>query len=186
MRFLRHAILLPVAFAASFFSTAAQAADCKPLHIVNTVKLESADGGTTAFRLGERENLVCFTKQKATRWSMYGWIRESILADDGDRLLVLFPSLNLIPVDYDVHNPYLILLHRGEIVQTTSVIDVVKKKSNLRRTVSHFEVGSTLGVDERGRFRVRTADGNIFFMDLKTGDTGILPADNREKADHVL
>ncbi len=46
MRLLRNAILLPFAFAASFLGTAAQAADCKPLHIVNTVKLESADGGT--------------------------------------------------------------------------------------------------------------------------------------------
>jgi len=45
MRFFQHAFLATCGLAAAAFSNAVQAADCKPLQIVNSVKLESFENG---------------------------------------------------------------------------------------------------------------------------------------------
>ena len=107
------------------------------------------------------------------RWSMFGWVREAVLADDGEHLLVVTPYLNLIPLDYDKNNPVLLLVHKGELVKTASVIDVVRGESNLTKTTSHYAWGTFLGRDQSGRFRIKTADGSVFFMHLTTGTTGL-------------
>lgn len=110
------------------------------------------------------------------QWSMFGWVREAALADDGEHLLVVTPHLNLIPIDYDRNNPVLLLVHKGELVKTVSVMDVVRGESNLTRTTSHYAWGTFLGTDRSGRFRVRTANGSVFFMHLTTGAAGVEPA----------
>ena len=64
------------------------------------------------------------------------------------------------------HHPYCRPL---EVIHTTPVSEVVKNKSNLKRTASHLPWGSYLGIDKDGHLGVETVEGQSLYFDVKTG-----------------
>lgn len=102
-------------------------------------------------------------------WTMVGWFRVAYLSGDGEHLVIGHDGMNLVPLDIREDDIMAYFVRKGEVIATLRMRDLVKKKSSLKRTASHFHWGSYLGIDEDNRFRVETVEGKKLYFDATTG-----------------
>lgn len=101
-------------------------------------------------------------------WAMPGWYRVAFLADDGEHLVIGHEGINLLPTNVENSDILAYFVRKGEVVATATLADIVEK-SHLRRTASHLNWGEYLGIDEDGRFRVKTVEGKRLWFDVRSG-----------------
>lgn len=114
-------------------------------------------------------------------WSMYGWFRSASIADDGEHLVVGDEGLGLLPLDHDKQQVMLYFFKRGELVNHVTLDQIIRDDSKLIRTVSHYSWGGCLGLDEEGRYVIKTVEGRTIRFDAATGsmvadETGRAPS----------
>lgn len=124
-------------------------------------RLDPTDSSILAYKPGV-ETIVL--------WHAWGWSRVAALADDGEHLVLGYEGMSLIPLDYRSDMAMLTFYRRGQVFRTVPleelISDIVIK---MNRTVSHYHWGDYLGLDENGRFGVRTATGQEIRFDMATG-----------------
>ena len=108
-------------------------------------------------------------KHEEKVWSMYGWFRVAALTDDGERLVVGYGRHNLIPLDYDKRQVMLYFFKRGELINYVTLDQIIHDYSQLERTVSHYSWGGFFGLDQAGRYVVKTVEGRVIRFDVETG-----------------
>jgi hypothetical protein len=117
---------------------------------------------TTVFRVagdGTREK----------QWAMLGWFRVAHLADDGEHFVVGNGGMNLLPVNVTKDEPMISFVKKGELVRMVTLGELLRNMSSLQRTVSHYRWGDYLGFDKKGRYVVKTVEGNRLTFDVTTG-----------------
>jgi hypothetical protein len=102
-------------------------------------------------------------------WSMYGWFRVAALTDDGEHLVAGYGSMNLIPLDYDKRQVMLYFFKRGELINYVTLDQIIRDKSKLQRTVSHYHWGNFEGLDQAGCYVVETVEGRRIRFDVAKG-----------------
>jgi hypothetical protein len=104
-------------------------------------------------------------------WSMPGWYRVAALSRDGEHLVTGYDGLNLIPTDYKSDLVMLSFYHRGRLVRSVSLGELlgIWGRLFLRRTVSHHAWGEFVGMNEKDQFVVRLNGGRRRVYDVKTG-----------------
>ena len=102
-------------------------------------------------------------------WSMYGWFRVAALTDDGEHLVTGYDGMDLVPLDYDKQQVMLYFFKRGELLNHVTLDQIIRDKSRLRRTVSHYAWGRFVGLDESGRYVIETVEGRRIGFDAATG-----------------
>ena len=113
-----------------------------------------------AMRGGERGAAV---------WTMSGWERVFDLANGGERLVACYSGMNLLPLDYGPEWPMLKFYQRGELVRQVLLRELIRDRSKLRRTVSHYEWGRCRGFSDDGAYEVETVDRGVLLFDAATG-----------------
>lgn len=120
---------------------------------------------------GTNLTTVYFTGNQPRKelWSMLGWYRVAFLSGDGEHLVVGHRGSNLLPLNVTDDCIMAYFVRKGEVIATLRLGDLIKNKSSLKRTASHYLWGSYLGIDEDGRFRVETVEGKKLYFDTTTG-----------------
>ena len=102
-------------------------------------------------------------------WSIPGWHRWLFLSDDGESVVVGYDGMNLVPVDVTLSEPVLFFYNRGRLVRTVKLDQLYQRKSQLRRTVSHFAWVHNIGFNSSNQFVVELVDGKNVAFAPKTG-----------------
>jgi hypothetical protein len=102
-------------------------------------------------------------------WAMLGWFRVAYLSGDGEHLAICHNSGNLLPLGIKDDDILVYFVRKGEVIHALTFHDIVKDRSVLKRTASHYLWGDFLGINEDGLFRVQTLDKTRMFFDMRTG-----------------
>ena len=116
-------------------------------------------------------------------WTMAGWFRVAHLADDGEHLVVGNGGINLLPLNVTKDEPMIDFFKRGEHIKTVTLGELLKDRSSLKRTVSHYLWGNYLGLDENGHYVVETVEGRKLVFDVPTGKPITPAAEKHDAAD---
>jgi hypothetical protein len=103
-------------------------------------------------------------------WKIAGWHQWMFLSDDGESAVIGYEGMNLIPQDVQLSEPVLFFYNRGQLVRTVKLDELYRSKSQLRRTVSHFEWVSQLGFSDFNQFVIELVNGNRVAFAAKTGE----------------
>lgn len=129
--------------------------------------------GEYCARLDPVENSILAYKpgvETIVLWRAQGWSRVAALADDGEHMVLGYEGMNLIPLDYRPDMAMLTFYRRGQVFRTVRLEELITDIAiKMNRTVSHYHWGDYLGLDENGRFGVRTATGHETRFDMTTG-----------------
>jgi hypothetical protein len=117
---------------------------------------------TTVYRVSESG-----ARQKS--WAMYGWFRVADLANDGEHLIVGYDGMSLVELDIEMNDVMIYFLRKGELLNHVTLGQLVKKKSSLTRTASHYYWGDFRGLDQDGNYVVKTVEGRTVVFDVATG-----------------
>ena len=102
-------------------------------------------------------------------WAMPGWFRVADLADDGEHLVVGNGGINLLPLNVTKDETMIEFFKRGKRIKTVMLGELLKDQSSLKRTVSHYQWGNYLGLDENGHYIVETVEERRLAFDVTTG-----------------
>jgi hypothetical protein len=102
-------------------------------------------------------------------WQMHAWSRVAALADDGEHLVVGYSGSGLVPLDFTMEEVMIWFYDRGTLIRKVLLKEMVPDRSLLQRTASHYYWGAYLGLDDQGRYVIKTVDGNTFRFDVRTG-----------------
>jgi hypothetical protein len=108
-------------------------------------------------------------KARVLRWRMRGWFRVAALADDGDHLVTGYFGQDLLDLDHKPDEVMLTFWERGKVIAEVRLDQLVRDRSKLERTASHYFWGSFLGLDAKGCYRVQTVEKKQLGFDAKTG-----------------
>jgi len=126
------------------------------------VVMEPDPATTTIFRV-EGEG------KRTKSWAMPGWFRAAHLADDGEHLIVGHGGINLLPLNVTKDEPMIRFYNKEKPINTVTLGELLKDQSSLKRTASHYLWGSYLGLDEKGRYVVKTVEERTLAFDVTTG-----------------
>ena len=102
-------------------------------------------------------------------WAMYGWFRVADLANDGEHLVVGYDGMNLVRLDVEMDDVMIYFFKKGELINYVTLGELVKDKSRLKRTASHYLWGSFHGLNQDGNYVVETVEGRTLAFDVATG-----------------
>ena len=102
-------------------------------------------------------------------WSMYGWFRVAALADDGEHLIVGYDGMNLLSLDFNMEQVMLYFFHKGRLLNYVTLAEIIRDRSALQETTSHYYWGNYLGLDEEGHYLIETAEHRLLMFDPTTG-----------------
>ena len=145
-------------------STAAwRAAADSPLPAPADYKAQSPNGSCYALLEVKSARTTVFRRAKgrpAVRlWDMAGWFRVVSLSDDCEHLVVGYDGSNLLPLDFTPDLVMLRFFERGRLLREVRLNELIRDRSKLQRTVSHYNWGRYLGFDQRNRYLVETVEG---------------------------
>jgi hypothetical protein len=117
------------------------------------------------------ESITRFSSQRShkTLWSIPGWHPWLFVSDDGESVVVGYDGMNLVPVDVALTEPVLFFYLRGTLVRTVTLGELYQRKSQLRRTVSHYAWVRDLGYNKANQLVVELVDGKRVAFSATTG-----------------
>lgn len=77
--------------------------------------------------------------------------------------------MNLVPVDVTLNEPVLFFYNKGKLVRTVTLGDLYKRKSQLKRTVSHFAWAHIPGINRANQLVVELVNGKKVAFAVSTG-----------------
>ena len=116
---------------------------------------------TTAFK-------TTSTGGKVELWKVAGWHRVAVLSGDCRHLVVGYGGQNLIPLDYDPATVMLRFYRMGSPVREVRFDELIRDRSRLVRTASHYSWGR-LGRVDGHLLHVDTVDRGDLVFDMETG-----------------
>lgn len=119
---------------------------------------------TTVSRIGEDGS-----REKA--WAMYGWFRVASLSNDGEHLVVGYDGMNLVRLDVEMDDVMIYFFRKGELINYVTLGELVKSKSSLKKTASHYLWGGFHGLNQDGNYVVETVEGRTVAFDVATGES---------------
>ena len=116
-------------------------------------------------------NVTLVASQAAQQhsWAIPGWHRWLFVSDSGESVVVGYDGMNLVPVDITLKEPVLFFYHNGRLVRTVTLGDLYKRKSQLRRTVSHFAWAHIPGINQADQLVVELVNGKKVAFAASTG-----------------
>ena len=102
-------------------------------------------------------------------WTIPGWHRWLFVSDDGESVVVGYGGMNLVPVDVTLKEPVLFFYNKGTLVRTVLLGDLYERKSQLRRTVSHFAWVHIPGINRSNQLVVELVNGKKVAFAASTG-----------------
>lgn len=137
-----------------------------------TYRVHSPNGAYFAEVDATRKRTTIFqaAAPKKPLWSVEGWFRVAALANDGQTLVTGYDGVNLLPAGFSDEQVLLTFHRPGGPVKTVTLRQLVPDRNKLRKTASHYYWGEYLGFDPQGRYRVKTATGEIIAFDPATGE----------------
>jgi hypothetical protein len=102
-------------------------------------------------------------------WSMRGWFRVAALSGDGEYLVTGFDGLNLLPLDYKKDQVMLSFYDRGKLIRQVRLSEMISDFSKLQKTVSHYQWGNYLGLNEDDHYVVELVDKRWLLFNVRTG-----------------
>ncbi len=102
-------------------------------------------------------------------WSVAGWQRSFAVSDTGDDVVTCYGGLSLLPLDYRPDETLLTFYRRGRATRSWTVAELIRDRTRLERTSSHYHWGECVGFAASGVFEVRTVDRGTLRFDPSTG-----------------
>ena len=102
-------------------------------------------------------------------WKIPGWHRWLFVSDDGESVVVGYDGMNLVPVNVTLEEPVLFFYNKGKLVRTVTLGDLYERKSQLRRTVSHFAWAHIPGINRANQLVVELVNGKKVAFAASTG-----------------
>jgi hypothetical protein len=140
-----------------------------PLPPPKEVKVFSNNKAYMVISTPNAKTWVVEVKTNRELWSMPGWNRWIFVSNDGRNVVTGYSGINLLPVDYKDDWVLITFWEKGKKTKELRVKDIIPDKSILRSTTSHYEWGSIIGIDEKGKLVVNRADGKMLKFEVKTG-----------------
>lgn len=106
---------------------------------------------------------------KKILFSIPGWHRWLIVADDGKSVVVGFDGLNLVPADVTLQEPVLFIYNQGKLVRSVNLGDLYQSKSQLIRSSSHLYWVRTIVFNQSNQLVVSLANMKEIVFDSKSG-----------------
>jgi hypothetical protein len=104
-----------------------------------------------------------------TLWSMAGWYRVAFLSNDGEYLVTGYDGVNLLPLDYKKDEVMLSFYDRGKLIRHVRLNEMISDFSKLEKTVSHYQWGHYLGLNQDDHLTVELADKSWLLFNVKSG-----------------
>ena len=117
--------------------------------------------GGSAYKIGKEG-------RKIELWRLVDWQRVAFLSNDGKHLAACHAGLNLIPTN-DPEQVMISLFNKGKLEHQIKLKALIGNLDALRKTVSHYDWGSCIGLRADGRLRVNTVEDKQLYIDLATG-----------------
>jgi hypothetical protein len=150
--------------------SAAAAAD-EPLAPQATVTVCSASGDFCATSdPGTGETIVHRRDETSPLWKIHGWYRWLLVTNDGHRVVIGYPGLNLIPQAAEMNTQVFRIYGPAGLVKSLSLGDLYRSKSQLAETASHYEWEKSVSLDATGHLVVEREDGSKVAFDPITGN----------------
>jgi hypothetical protein len=121
--------------------------------------------------------LVSSQTSRQKPWTIPGWHRWLFVSDDGESVVVGYGGMNLVPVDVTLEEPVLFFYNKGKLVRTVTLGDLYERKSQLRRTMSHFAWADMLGINRANQLVVQLVNGKQVAFAASTGQVQPLVSD---------
>lgn len=80
-----------------------------------------------------------------------------------------YSGMNLVPIDVTLKEPVLFFYNKGRLVRTITLGDLYQRKSQLRRTVSHFAWVHTTGINRANQLVLELVNGKQVAFAVSTG-----------------
>lgn len=116
-------------------------------------------GETTLKRRGEASPL----------WTVSGWYSWLLVTDDGNRIIIGYPGLNLIPKDMGMDADVFRIYGPTGLVKSIALGDLYQSKDQLSETESHYAWEKAVYIDMKGHLVVEREDSQMKTFDPSTG-----------------
>lgn len=116
-----------------------------------------------------RVTVVSPRTSRQQAWTIPGWHRWLFVSDDGESVVIGPDGINLLAADVTLAEPVLWFYNRGRLVRTVTLGDLYQRKSQLRRTVSHWAWVNELGINRANQLVAELTDGTTIAFALSTG-----------------
>ncbi|MNM34988.1 hypothetical protein D3C81_456500 [compost metagenome] len=113
--------------------------------------------------------LVSSHASRQMPWTIPGWHRWLFVSDDGESVVVGYGGMNLVPVDVTLKEPVFLFYNKGKLVRTVTLGDLYERKSQLRRTISHFDWAHIPGINQANQLVVELVNGKKVAFAVSTG-----------------
>jgi len=88
------------------------------------------------------------------------------VSDTGEYFVGMYAGGSLLPTDATDDLVLMTLYRYGKPIREVKLKDIIEKKSQLIKTVSHLYWGDAIGFTKPNIFQVKRVDGKIFSFDL--------------------
>ncbi|ULU26762.1 hypothetical protein [Dyella terrae] len=102
-------------------------------------------------------------------WKVAGWYQWLLVTDDGSRIIIGYPGLNLIPKDTNMDVDVLRIYGSEGMVKSIALGDLYQSRGQLSETVSHYEWEKAVYLDAVGHLVIEREDGKKVAFDPGTG-----------------
>ena len=152
-----------------FLALCGPASADEPLRPPHLHTVCSASGAFCTTSDPAQETTVVASSSGEVLWSIPGWHRWLFVANDGESVVIGYDGMNLVPVDVSLDEPVLFFYDRGDLVRTVRLGDLYQRRSQLRRTASHFAWAHIPGFNGSDQLIVELVNGKKVAFSAKTG-----------------
>lgn len=117
-----------------------------------------------------RETILSRRGQTTPLWKVGGWYAWIFVTNDGNRIIIGYPGLNLIPKGTDIHADVFRIYGPKRMVKSILLSDLYESKNQLTETVSHYDWVRNVYLDTKGHLVVERVDGQKISFDPSTGN----------------
>lgn len=105
-------------------------------------------------------------KNNKRLWTIRRYIKYGYVSDTGEYFVGMYAGGSLLPTDATDDLVLMTLYRYGKPIREVKLKDIIEKKSQLIKTVSHLYWGDAIGFTKPNIFQVKRVDGKIFSFDL--------------------
>ncbi|WP_267220326.1 hypothetical protein [Dyella silvae] len=102
-------------------------------------------------------------------WAIPGWQRWLIVTDDGQRVVIGYGGLNLVPKEAPLSTPVPLFYGPAGLIKSVTLGDLYRSTAEMTETVSHYQWEQAVYLDAAGQLVVERVDGSRVAFDPNNG-----------------
>jgi hypothetical protein len=116
------------------------------------------------------KNITMVTKNGSVPaiWNIPGWHRWVLVSNEGNTVIG-YGGLNLLPLEVKLTQPLIVFYKKDRLVNTITLAQLFKNKSQLRPTASHLAWLNTMGFNAQNKLSLELIDSRKIIFDSNTG-----------------